>query len=167
MVVKAVTLTRKAGIPCSVGFIAGHPTETYEEAKESLRFAKSLPANFINFNNATPYPGTELFDWVKDHARLLVPNYLTDMSYNSKYPIYETDEFTKEQRMEVIRKGKSLYEWSMLRYRMGPFFGALAYYLSRISIFDRLGRKFVTNTGIGHIIFSKFSEKFGGMVWMR
>ncbi len=167
MVVKAVTLTKKVGIPSSVGFIAGHPTETYEEALESLKYAKSLPATFINFNNATPYPGTELFKFVEEHARLLVPNYLTDMSYNSKYPIFETDEFTKEQRMKIIKKGKNLYEWSMLRYRMGPFFGSLAYYLSRLSIIDRWGRKFVTNTNIGHIIFSKFSEKFGGMVWMR
>ncbi len=167
MVTKAVTLTHKAGIPCSVGFIAGHPTETYEEAKESLKYAKSLPANFINFNNATPYPGTELFDFVRDHARLLVPNYLTDMSYNSKYPIYETDEFTKEQRMDIIRQGKNLYEWSMLRYRMGPLWGSLAYYMSRLSFIDHWGRKFVTNTRMGHVIFSKFSEKFGGMVWMR
>ncbi|HEY5040002.1 MAG TPA: radical SAM protein, partial [bacterium] len=57
MVTKAVTLTHKAGIPCSVNFIVGHPTETYEEAKESLRFAESLPASFINFYNDTPYPG--------------------------------------------------------------------------------------------------------------
>jgi len=167
MVMKAVTLTKKVGITSSVGFIAGHPTETYEEAKESLKFAKSLPATFINFNNATPYPGTELFQFVQEHATLLVPNYLTDMSYNSTLPIFETPEFTKKQRMEIIRKGKNLYEWSMLRYRMGPFFGSLAYYMSRLSIIDHWGRKFVTNTNIGHIIFSKFSEKFGGMVWMR
>jgi anaerobic magnesium-protoporphyrin IX monomethyl ester cyclase len=167
MVTKAVQLTHEAGIPCSVNFIVGHPTETYAEAKESLKFAAELPANFINFYNDTPYPGTELFEYVKTSARILFPNYLTDMSYNSREPIYETPEFPKEQRMKILDKGRNLYERSVLRYRLGPFFGAVAYTLSRLPFLNKWGRSFVTNTRLGHYIFSKFSVKFGGMVWVR
>jgi anaerobic magnesium-protoporphyrin IX monomethyl ester cyclase len=167
MVSKAVQLTHKAAIPCSVNFIVGHPTETFEEAKESLRFAASLPASFINFYNDTPYPGTELFEWVKANAQILNPDYLTDMSYNSREPIYVTPEFPKEQRMWILERGRNLYERSVLRYRLGPFFGAIAYFLSRLPAINKFGRSFVTNTKLGHYIFSKFSVKFGGMVWVR
>ncbi len=167
MVTKAVALTHQAGIPCSVNFIVGHPTETYEDALESLKFARSLPASFINFYNDTPYPGTELMEWVKLNATILHPNYLTDMSYNSREPIYVTPEFPKEERMKILEQGRNLYEWSVLRYRLGHLVGTFAYYMSRIPFINKWGRSFVTNTQLGHTIFSKFSEKFGGMVWVR
>ncbi|HEY5038987.1 MAG TPA: hypothetical protein VIJ93_07960, partial [bacterium] len=98
---------------------------------------------------------------------VLNPNYLTDMSYNSREPIYETDEFPKEERMKILEKGRNLYERSVLRYRLGPFFGVVAYYLSRFSLINKWGRSFVTNTKMGHALFSRFSVKFGGMVWVR
>jgi len=66
-----------------------------------------------------------------------------------------------------LEEGRNLYERSVLRYRLGPFWGPLAYHLSRFSTINRWGRSFVTNTRLGHYIFSKFSVKFGGMVWVR
>jgi anaerobic magnesium-protoporphyrin IX monomethyl ester cyclase len=167
MVAKAVKLTHQAGISCSVNFIVGHPTETFEEAEQSLAFAESLPASFINFYNDTPYPGTELYEWVKEHARILHPNYLTDHSYNSREPIYDTPEFPKEKRMIILERGRDLYERSVLRYRMGPVMGQAAFFLSRWSFVNEWGRRFVTNTRLGHYVFSKLSVKFGGMVWVR
>jgi radical SAM superfamily enzyme YgiQ (UPF0313 family) len=167
MVSKAVKLTAKAGISCSVNFIVGHPTETFEEAEQSLAFAASLPASFINFYNDTPYPGTELYEWVKANARILHPDYLTDHSYNSREPIYDTPEFPKEQRMIILERGRDLYERSVLRYRMGPLMGQIAFFLSRWSFINTWGRRFVTNTRLGHYVFSRLSVKFGGMVWVR
>ncbi len=167
MVSKAVKLTHEAGISCSVNFIVGHPTETFEEAKMSLAFAESLPASFINFYNDTPYPGTELYEWVKANARMLHPEYLTDHSYNSREPIYDTPEFPKEQRMVILAKGRDLYERSVLRYRLGPLWGRIAFLLSRSAFVNEWGRRFVTNTRLGHYLFSKMSVKFGGMVWVR
>jgi len=167
MVTRTVTLTHESGIPCSVNFIVGHPTETYEEALETLKFAATLPASFINFYNDTPYPGTELFEWVKSSARLIYPSYLTDLSYNSREPIYDTPEFPRDKRMKILDMGRDLYERSVLRYRMGPVWGRVAYWVSRVPFVKNLGQRFVTNTRLGHAIFSRLSEKFGGMVWVR
>jgi len=167
MVTRAVDLTVKAGINCSVNFIVGHPTETFEEAKMSLKMAAGLPAQFINFYNNTPYPGTELYEWVEKNATLLNPNYLTDMSYNSREPIFETSEFPRKQRIWVLERARNLYEKSVLRYRMGKTLGTIAYFLARIPFVNEWGRRFVTNTRLGHAIFSRLSVKFGGMVWVR
>ncbi len=167
LVSKAVKLTYEAGIPCSVNFIVGHPTETYEDALESVRFAASLPASFINFYNDTPYPGTELFEWVRTSARLLYPEYLTDLSYNSREPIYDSPEFPKEERIKILDMGRDLYERSVLRYRMGPILGPLGFWISRVPFLKNWGQRFVTNTKLGHAIFSRLSVKFGGMVWVR
>jgi hypothetical protein len=69
--------------------------------------------------------------------------------------------------MWILERGRNLYERSVLRYRLGPFFGGIAYFLSRLPAINKFGRSFVTNTKLGHYIFSKFSVKFGGMVWVR
>lgn len=167
LVRRAVEITNKVGINCSVNFIVGHPTETIKEATDTLNFARSLPATFINFYNDTPYPGTKLFKWVQENATLLHPDYLGDFAYYDASPIYETADFTKEERMEVLRQGRAINEWSVLRHRMGKTLGAIAFYVTRWKFLHRMGRTFVTNTRIGHYIFSSLSSRFGGMVWVR
>ena len=163
----AVQTTRKVGINCSVNFIVGHPTETREEAMETYRFAKSLPANFINFYNDVPYPGTRLWEWVRDHARLLQPDFLEDVTYHSGEIIYDTPEFTREERLEVLGMGHRLYEKSMMTYRMGPALGTLVFHATRFKLLHWIGRNFVYSTRLGRWLFSKLSLKFGGMVWVR
>ena len=150
----AVTLAGEVGITHSVNFIVGHPEETYEAALRSIEFAKQLPANYVNFYNHTPYPNTESWDWVKEHGRILQPEFLTDVSYRNDEPIFDTPEFTRQQRKEVLRKGFQLYERKVLQYRMGRVLGSVAYYLSRPAVLNRLGRKFVTDNFIGRAVFN-------------
>src|SRR5262249_20694584 len=158
-------LTAASGIRFSVNFIVGHPTETYEKALDSIRFAKSLPATFVNFYNDTPYPGTELFEWVKENAKILFPDFLHDYSYRSGEPIYETPEFTRAERLEILRQGYKLYERRILRYRLGATLGLAAYLLTRLPPVHRLGRA-VVYTKSGWRIFNKLGRRFGGMVWL-
>ena len=32
---------------------------------ETIKFAKSLKCNYVNFSNLIPYPGTEAYDWAE------------------------------------------------------------------------------------------------------
>lgn len=163
----AVELTHRVGIRCSVNFIVGHPKETYEQAMDSVHFARSLPATFVNFYNNTPYPGTTLYEWITQNAKILFPDFLSDLSYRDGEPIYETPEFTREQRKKVLRLGYKLYERSILRYRLGHALGTLAYWVTRIQLVHWAGRRLVTNTRLGAMIFDKLGVKFGGMVWLN
>ncbi|OGS27318.1 MAG: hypothetical protein A2297_07375 [Elusimicrobia bacterium RIFOXYB2_FULL_48_7] len=69
-VVKAVKLTKKLGFHVSGTFIIGLPTETREERWQDYKLAKELDLDYVRFNNATPYPGTELFEMAKKENRL-------------------------------------------------------------------------------------------------
>ena len=164
---RAVRLTKDAGIASSVNFIVGHPTETYQDGLETVRFAKTLPATYVHFYNSVPYPGTDLFGWVKDNARILAKNYLDDLSFSAGEPIFETEQFTSEQRMKVLKMGQQLDERTVLRFRLGRVLGSIAYGLTRIPPIHAFGQFIVTNTSLGQRIFSWFSVKFGGMVWVR
>ena len=44
-------------------FMIGAPNETVESAKETIRFAKCLPCDTVQFSGLCPYPGTPLYDW--------------------------------------------------------------------------------------------------------
>lgn len=61
-VVEGVQLAKKLGFQVSGTFILGLPTETEEERKAAYKLAKKLSLDYVRFNNATPYPGTELYE---------------------------------------------------------------------------------------------------------
>jgi anaerobic magnesium-protoporphyrin IX monomethyl ester cyclase len=62
-------LTKKIGLKFAVNFIIGHQEETFERAMESVKFAKSIPADYVNFSNMIPYPGTEIFNWIQEKEK--------------------------------------------------------------------------------------------------
>lgn len=59
---KAVSITKKVGIPCTAFFILGHLDETPESVEETIKLAKEIDADFAQFNVLTPYPGTEVYE---------------------------------------------------------------------------------------------------------
>ena len=158
---QAVDWTNQAGIKNAVNFIIGHPTETYAQALETLSFAKSLPTNFVNFYNLVPYPGTESFQWAKTHAHFLYPpeTFLRNISYRDNLPIFETPEFTKEQRQDIMRKGFSLYEKKVLNFRLGPIMGLTLYLLTRPKMINKLFFDFALANRVGNRIYQFFSAK--------
>jgi len=75
-VVRAVKLAKKFKFSIGGVFIVGLPTETKEERHATFKMAKDLPLDYVRFNNACPYPGTELFNMAKKENRLKVePNW--------------------------------------------------------------------------------------------
>jgi radical SAM superfamily enzyme YgiQ (UPF0313 family) len=67
---KAVKLTKRAGIQIVGYFMLGIPSETEEEIKETINFAKSLNLNYAQFAVATAFPGTELYKMAKDQNKI-------------------------------------------------------------------------------------------------
>jgi radical SAM superfamily enzyme YgiQ (UPF0313 family) len=63
---------KRAGLMILADFIFGMPGETKETAEKTIRFAKEVKPNIVQFAVATPIPGTEFFDWVKENGFLLV-----------------------------------------------------------------------------------------------
>jgi len=68
--ITAVKMAKDIGFHVSATFIYGLPTETHQVRMECARLANELEIDMIRFNNATPYPGTELYDIAKRECRL-------------------------------------------------------------------------------------------------
>ena len=63
---EAVQMTKSSGIQVGAFFIVGYPGETNETVLDTLKFASSLPLDYLSFTFPYPIPGTPLYDRVKE-----------------------------------------------------------------------------------------------------
>jgi anaerobic magnesium-protoporphyrin IX monomethyl ester cyclase len=83
----AAKWTTEAGISIRASFILGLPQETPELGQKTIDFALSLPGlDSLTFSFATPHPGTDLFDEVKDQINIDEEDYIHQLS---KYTQWE------------------------------------------------------------------------------
>jgi len=68
---KTVELTANSGIKTGAFFILGYPGETDETILNSIKFATSLPLDYVSFTLPYPIPGTRLYERIKDQVTTL------------------------------------------------------------------------------------------------
>lgn len=102
---ETVNLLKQYGIQTHASFIIGGIGETEEMVKETIRFAKELKPEAVQFSILTPYPGTRLFDDVKNRIR----TYDWDL-YDCLHSVIELDYISKEDLEKHLRKAyRSFY----------------------------------------------------------
>jgi anaerobic magnesium-protoporphyrin IX monomethyl ester cyclase len=62
----AVHIAKRARINVGAFFIVGYPGENEETVLDTVRFASSLPLDYLSFTMPYPIPGTPLYERVKD-----------------------------------------------------------------------------------------------------
>ncbi len=148
---ESVVITKALGIKTQVNFIIGNPGETYEQFLQDLKFADSLNVDQLRFYNMIPYPGTEMFDWVKQNGRFLhqPEDYLNKLNYWGEEPVFETDEFTKEERIKAYRLGQAKIMQLFLRRNFGRGLGAIGFQIWKRPLVQKYGMNIATKAWIG------------------
>jgi hopanoid biosynthesis associated radical SAM protein HpnJ len=85
----------RLGILIHGTFILGLPGETKETIEESIRFAKEMDCETIQVSLASPYPGTELFEYMTANGYLAFNPLLDEQGYQRcavSYPNLSGDE---------------------------------------------------------------------------
>ncbi|MBI2846619.1 MAG: radical SAM protein [Chloroflexi bacterium] len=76
----------KAGLLVHGCFMAGNPGETRETLEKTLKFAKELNCDTMQFYPLLVYPGTEAYEWAKKNNYLITTDFsqwsTEDISYN-------------------------------------------------------------------------------------
>jgi len=96
--IDGIRLARKHGFSVSGTFIFGLPTETKEDRNASYRLAKQIPLDYVRFNNATPYPGTKLYEIAKSENRLYIDKNWTNLNACASL----TDDAIAKQRLPYV-----------------------------------------------------------------
>nr|QBM01220.1 hypothetical protein [uncultured archaeon] len=77
---KIARYLRKKGIFVINAYIFGHPTETAEELKQTIKFIKEIPADENLIQLYRPMPGTPYFQMCVEKGKLKVPDKLEGWS---------------------------------------------------------------------------------------
>ena len=76
-------------------FILGLPGESHDTIQETMKFAREMDCETIQVSLASPYPGTELYEYVKANGLLAVDPLLDESGYQKctiKYPGLSNDQ---------------------------------------------------------------------------
>jgi anaerobic magnesium-protoporphyrin IX monomethyl ester cyclase len=65
-VIKAVEVLKRHGFEIFASYILGSPRDRAKDIHETVRFAKRLDTNIAQFSILTPYPGTALYEELKE-----------------------------------------------------------------------------------------------------
>ena len=133
------------GLDVKMFIIVGTPHETRADIEDSIKLAKKYPVARVNFNNAIPYPGTEMFDYVKKHNLFLIPpeEYLNTIAEDKGIPVFETPELPREERIKILKQCHQVEKEVMKNtaYRMYghyPLVGHLIKYFFNVRLFETL-----------------------------
>lgn len=104
---------KEAGMDLLGNFIVGFPTETWEEVRNTFKFAEGLPTDYCKFFIATPLEGTILYDMVMENNLMAIN---ADTSGQMKDLDWQTgkilsDEWTIED-LTILRA----YEWDRINF---------------------------------------------------
>ena len=132
----AVKLNRRHGMLVPVSFIIGLPGENEESCRETVDFCVRNNLTLDSLMFATPYPGTELFDFAMQSGRInkgKLHEYICSLEDARDFTVNLTDSFTDEQLIEkrgaMIREVQSRIRpmtTAQLTEKLKDLFGDLA-----------------------------------------
>lgn len=129
---KAVEILKKYKISIWASFIIGALNETKQMIKQTIKFARKLNPEYVQFGILTPYPGTDLYAKVKD--RLLTTNW---EKFWGGDPVIKLDKLSPKEL-------KNLFWRAHLSFYLRPkrLFSVVLPFFLRTSEDSRKGNKF-------------------------
>ncbi len=93
-----------------------------------------------------PYPGTETYEYIKENGKFLLPEetYLTESTTKLGNPVFETPEFSFQERINALKRGRAVAKKTHLQYRFGKKLGTIIYHLVKSDFFYNLFRRIIS-----------------------
>jgi len=139
---KAFALMKEAGIDSLAHFVLGLPGETKTTIKKTVKFAKKLDPDYVQFYCAIPFPGTPLYRLARKENWLTTSKW-EDFEINRA--ILETPSLSKED-LEKSRKQAYISFYLRPRYIWKQFLKIKSFKNFRFTTIHAL--KFIKDWGI-------------------
>jgi len=112
---QAIKMSRELGIQANVFLMIGNAKDTTKSAERIIDFVQRIHVDGVHLSMATPLFGTKFWDWVNENGRWL--NYDTEELLDwpiddneGSYPVFETPDFTAQQRTKAYQKVRIFLE---------------------------------------------------------
>ncbi len=109
---KAVKMAKDARITVRGFFMIGLPSESMEEALETIKFAKELDPMWAQFTVTIPYPGTPMFNQLESAGKIRNhewSNYNTWGGWADKSLPFVPDGWSEQQMKEMQKKALRMF----------------------------------------------------------
>lgn len=107
---KAFRMAKESGLMTVASVILGFPEETPETAWQTIKFVEEIKPDDVGYYIATPYPGTPMYDYVKEKGWLKIEDF---NKYDTATPTFETP----TMNMKELRK---IREEALQRFYVHP-----------------------------------------------
>jgi radical SAM superfamily enzyme YgiQ (UPF0313 family) len=97
----AYKTAHKVGLMTIANTVIGFPGETEETARQTINFIKELNPDSVGFYVATPYPGTPMYEQVKENGWLRITDF---DKYDTAIPTFETPWLSMEKLAQIRYK---------------------------------------------------------------
>ncbi|MFQ6044712.1 MAG: hypothetical protein ACE5PV_27990, partial [Candidatus Poribacteria bacterium] len=87
------------GIQTMGSFMMGEISETREEVQNTIDYAKELGIEYAQFSILTPFPGTKLYEQVKE--RILIHDW---DKYDGAHAVLKLDNLSPQEIEELLEK---------------------------------------------------------------
>ncbi len=104
-----VGLAKELGFEVAANFVFGFPGETWDQIRETCRFAEKIEVDLVNFHIATPLPQTELMEIAEREG--YVNSSGEDDVHGYTKGVIETSEF-KAVELQILRA----FEWDRINF---------------------------------------------------
>jgi anaerobic magnesium-protoporphyrin IX monomethyl ester cyclase len=98
---KAFQWAKDVGLMTVASAILGFPGETKESALETIKLVEKINPDDVGYYIATPYPGTPMYDLVKEKGWLRITDF---NKYDTATPTFETPTLTMQELREIREK---------------------------------------------------------------
>ncbi|MFH0819721.1 MAG: radical SAM protein [bacterium] len=106
---QSIKAFQRFGIKIHGMFVLGADEDEVATIKETVRFAKRLDIDTVQFMILTPLPGTRVWQEFVDQARIIDINY---SHYDAHHTVYKPKRMTSyELQIETFRAMKKFYSW--------------------------------------------------------
>ena len=110
---KVIKWARDAGIVVSTSWIIGFPDETWNEIRETFRFAEEIDSDYAVFHIATPLPKTDLYKSFVEKGFLPEDfSFRDERFFGFAECFVDSDEFTSFE-LKVLRA----FEWDRINFK--------------------------------------------------
>ncbi|MCL5405303.1 MAG: radical SAM protein [Deltaproteobacteria bacterium] len=102
-----VRMVKKHGLQALGGFMFGFPYDSRKTVEETIRFAKKLSLDQVQFSIAMCYPGTSLYEYAKKNDLLLAKSFDEfDMTHG---PVVKTVDMERAELEHILARAYREY----------------------------------------------------------
>lgn len=106
---KMIQLAKETGIYVATNFIVGFPTETWDEIRQTIKFAEEIDVDYVKLFSAIPLRNTKLWDLCKKEGAFKKGFNESEIRWSTGQ--IETEEFTAND-LSLLRA----YEWDRINF---------------------------------------------------